>query len=63
MERYEEALPDLSRAIRLNPRDARALASRGNAYQMVERYDEALADFSRAIGLNPGYAWALAQPR
>src|SRR5258708_6769476 len=54
MQRYDKALADL------NPADAVAIASRGEAYRRMERYDEALADFNRAIELNPGYTSAIA---
>jgi tetratricopeptide (TPR) repeat protein len=54
MERYDQALADLNRAIELNPENASALASRGETYRLMERYDEALADFNRAIELDLG---------
>jgi tetratricopeptide (TPR) repeat protein len=56
MERYDEALADLSRVIELDPSAGWALAARGETYRLMERYDEALADFNRAIELDPSYA-------
>ena len=53
MERREDALADLNRAIELDPGDAQAIAGRGETYRCLERYDEAQADFSRAIELDP----------
>ena len=54
MERYDEALADLTRAIELDPEKAWYVASRGRTYRLMERYDEALADFTRAIELDRG---------
>ena len=48
MGRYGEALADYSRAIELDPRNAWAIASRGETYGRMGRYDEALADLTRA---------------
>jgi tetratricopeptide (TPR) repeat protein len=55
MDRYDEALTDLNRAIELDPGDAGYYAARGQAYQATGRNDEALADFDRATELDPGY--------
>jgi tetratricopeptide (TPR) repeat protein len=60
MERYEEGLADLNRAIGLKPDYDWAIAQRGWIYQDMEHYEEALADFNRAIGLKPDYGWAIA---
>ena len=60
MERYDEALTDLNRAIELDPSADWAIADRGETYRLMERYDEALADFNRAIELDPSDAWAIA---
>jgi tetratricopeptide (TPR) repeat protein len=59
MQRYDEALADLNRAIELDPSYAWAIGRRGETYQDLERYDEALADLNRAIELDPSYAWAI----
>jgi tetratricopeptide (TPR) repeat protein len=56
MERYDEALADLNRAIELDPSYAWAIGSHGQTYQAMERYDEALADLNRAIELDPSLA-------
>lgn len=55
MERYEEALADLSRAIELDPNDADSFAERGMTYRAMGRCDEALADFTHVIELDPSY--------
>jgi len=59
MERHDEALADLNRAIELDPNQTRAIADRGETYRITGRYDEALADFNRAIELDSDYAWAI----
>jgi tetratricopeptide (TPR) repeat protein len=50
---YDKAITDYSRAIELNPRDAKAYYNRGNAYDNKGQYDKAITDYSRAIELNP----------
>ena len=47
MARYEEALADFNRALKLQPDIALAIASRGETYRQLARYEEALADFDR----------------
>jgi len=59
MERYEEALADLNRAVELDPSHAWAMAARGETYHLMECCEEALADFNRAVELDPGDAWAI----
>ncbi|MBD2576775.1 ATP-binding protein [Oscillatoria sp. FACHB-1406] len=61
MERYEDALKDLDKAIELDPKYDWAIARRGNTYRLMKRYEDALADFNRAIELDPEYKWAIAQ--
>ena len=53
---YRSAIADSSRAIALNPDDARAYLYR--AYAKYNRYDYkgAIADASRVIALRPGHA-------
>jgi len=60
MERYQDTLAELNRAIEPNPDDTRAIAQRGETYRQMEHFEAALADFDRAIELNPNYAWAIA---
>ena len=47
------ALADFSKAIKLNPNNAKAYNNRGNVYSNNKKYDLAIADFSKAIELNP----------
>ena len=60
MERYQDTLAELNRAIEQKPDDTRAIAQRGETYRQMEHFEAALADFDRAIELNPNYAWAIA---
>jgi tetratricopeptide (TPR) repeat protein len=60
LDRDEEALADLDRAIKLAPGDKYALTYRGEARTWVGRHEEALADFDQAIALDPGYSRTLA---
>ena len=51
MQRYDEALADLNRAIELDPADASALASRGHTYLVMKRYGRSMADLKRGLKL------------
>jgi tetratricopeptide (TPR) repeat protein len=53
-QRFQDALNDLSEAIKINPRDARAYEQRGAIEMKINDYDKALADFGEAIKANPG---------
>jgi tetratricopeptide (TPR) repeat protein len=53
------ALPDLDKAILLDPNQAQALASRADIYQQFKKFPEATADCQRALSLNPNSAIAL----
>jgi tetratricopeptide (TPR) repeat protein len=50
---YEEAVQDLTKAIRYAPRDPVPRASRAYLYQKMGRHDEAIADYTKAIELDP----------
>ena len=56
----DAALRDLSEAIRLDPRIARAYTYRGGVYEFKDKYDKAIADYSEAIRLDPNDAQAYA---
>ena len=65
--RIDEALEHLTRAIELAPRDAAALASRGDLLTDMGEYEAAAHDYEQAIAINPkfadayrGSAWLLA---
>jgi predicted O-linked N-acetylglucosamine transferase (SPINDLY family) len=51
--RHDEAIELISRALALNPANARAQQNLGNAYQALGRHGEAAARFERAIALAP----------
>ena len=53
MGQYDLAIRDLTRAIRLRPREAGLWNDRGTEYWKTGRIARALADYSKAIDLNP----------
>lgn len=52
--RYDDALADLGRALRLEPRRAGLHERRGEVHTLAGRLDRAQADFDRAAALAPG---------
>lgn len=55
---YQGAIADLNQSINLNPQNAFAYNSRGNAYYELRQYQDAIAQYDQAITLNPNYAEA-----
>jgi len=56
--KYDKAIEDLNKAIKLNKDFAYAYYNRGNAYVKLNRYDKAIKDYNKAIELNPDDAEA-----
>ncbi|REJ59733.1 MAG: tetratricopeptide repeat protein [Microcystis aeruginosa DA14] len=56
--KYELALADLNKAMKLNPNYALAYSVRGELYYYQKKYDLALADFNKAIELDSKLAIA-----
>jgi predicted O-linked N-acetylglucosamine transferase (SPINDLY family) len=52
------ALELLDQAIEINPADAEAYCTRGNALYLLQRYEEAAESYSKTIELNPDHAEA-----
>ena len=50
---YESVIADMTEALRLNPRLARAYSCRGAALASKKEYERALADFDEAIQRDP----------
>jgi tetratricopeptide (TPR) repeat protein len=50
---FSQAISDLTKAIKLNPRYAAAYSNRGAAYDSLGQYTEAISDCAKAIELNP----------
>ena len=63
LDRYYEAVADLTRALELDPDDADALASRGDSYRLLGRCEEAVADLTLRPGARPGERLRPAEPR
>ncbi|MGJ3231584.1 MAG: tetratricopeptide repeat protein [Oceanicaulis sp.] len=59
LDRHEEALEDIRRALALAPDDAFAQLLAGSAYLDLDRPEEAVAAFDSALRVDPGYvsAW------
>ena len=51
--RYDRAIEDYDKAIRLNPKFAIAWRNRGSTFALKRQYDRALEDFNEAIRLDP----------
>lgn len=59
LQRYEEALGSLNRALAINGEDDRAWTNKAVAFWYMGRYEEALSASQRAVSLNPSstLAW------
>jgi tetratricopeptide (TPR) repeat protein len=57
--KYDEALMDLSQAIKLNDKYSSLFAARGAVYQQLGKHDEALRDLNTAIELDGKDIWAI----
>jgi len=51
--KFNEVIADFTKAIRLDPKDAKAYFYRGVAYREKGEPDKAIADFTEAIAINP----------
>jgi len=58
MEALPSSMGEYDKAIRLDPKSARAYYNRGNAWYAKKEYDKAIADYGEAIRLDPKYATA-----
>ncbi|MFN7217409.1 tetratricopeptide repeat protein, partial [Microcystis sp.] len=56
LQKYDLALSDWNKAIKINPNYADAYNNRGLLYYDQKKYELALADYSKAIDINPNYA-------
>ena len=59
LERYQEAIDDLDRAIQIDPKRFDALVLRAAAWRLHARLDRAKDDVERALSINPDYPEAL----
>jgi tetratricopeptide (TPR) repeat protein len=53
VENADKAIDNYSKAIKINPKFAKAYNNRGIAYIWKKQYDLAIADFNKAIELDP----------
>jgi serine/threonine-protein kinase len=58
MNEYDTEIAECSEAIRLNPDNAEAYRSRGDAYYEEDDYASAIEDYSKAIELDPNNVYA-----
>jgi tetratricopeptide (TPR) repeat protein len=56
LNKFPEAIDDFTEAIQLDPKNAIAYRSRGNAWGVKKEYDKAIKDYDEAIRLKPNYA-------
>lgn len=55
---YENAIRNISNAIKINPKESKYYYTRGRLYSSAGKMKEALADLSKAIELNPKNSYA-----
>lgn len=55
MNRFDEALSDLRRAEKLNPKDPLILNMKGKVYNGQQKYHDAIEEFTKAITLAPAF--------
>jgi len=60
LERFDEAIADVTEATRLSPGYAAAYFGRGRIYNKMEKFDKAITDLRTATDLDPQYARAYA---
>ena len=53
MQKLQDAIADLSEAIKINPKDAGTYEQRAAMEMKMQQYDKALPDYSQAIKFNP----------
>src|SRR5262249_14656680 len=53
LNKYKKDIADLSKAIKLDPKNAEFWSYRGNAYIGLHQYDKGIADLNKAIELDP----------
>ena len=50
--KYDEAIYEFTKAIKINPNDTNIYINRGSAYGYKGNYDQAILDYTKAIELN-----------
>jgi len=57
---FDRAITDFDEAVRLDPKSAFAVGSRGQAYRQKGQYDRAISDLDEAIRIDRTIAWPIA---
>ena len=52
---YDEAMAEVNKVIRMNPRNSKAFNELGNIEYKKSLFDQAIMDYSKAIEINPNY--------
>lgn len=58
LQNYENALENISKAIKINPKESKYYYTRGRLYFNQGKMKEALSDFNKALELNPKNSYA-----
>ena len=59
IDRYEQAIADLSKLLELETSNAFALKYRGETYFMMEKYDKSLVDLNKLLEIDAKYTYIL----
>ena len=55
---YQKAIENYTKAIEIDPKNAKAYNNRGNAYSRLRKYKEAIENYTKAIEIDPKNAKA-----
>jgi tetratricopeptide (TPR) repeat protein len=58
MNRYQDAMPLLERALEVDPAHPGSWAKMGQVHRLTQNYEKAVEAYEKALELDPEYAWA-----
>lgn len=58
MQRYDDAIDVLRRAVMIDPRSSSSYNNLGNIYRLMNQYDDAILYFKKSIQINPDHPYA-----
>ena len=61
LEMYADAIPPLTKALKLVPDSPASLAARAQAHYHAEKYHEAIADYRKILTIDPHLGWVKKQ--